>query len=435
MEYGDSPYVKCVGFLYMRYCSDPSALWNKLSKYMYIDEKFCPSLDQENIVGEGEYVENLFTELNYYGTRLPRIPIMIEREIKKKIMIHHEKKLRRAENLKILAKFRPGKEVRVHSTDQRIRNGIIESIEGKLVKVNYARCNNNQNSVDLDGFKQLEKLEELFNAGETVAEEVQEEFVPLQDLELLNPDLEPEGQDASAGAQNSTFKDIYKVHEKNHRMKGVTDDRLNYDMNAKLRVSGSRDGGRSHRKKRAQHGTKPNGRASRKNHRASSSSSSDRSIPSASKASKSRDRGRNKRSRSRDRGRTRRVDRSRSRKRSRKDDYRTRRDRKDADRKARAKKSSGRRKKYSSSSGNSSSDSSKSKSANPKKLKGVEMAEPTTEKNSFVKQNDRYLEEIKRKERESALSYSKADYARRPTSYKASLSNPIVNHGGKKGAW
>jgi pre-mRNA-splicing factor 38B len=160
MEYGDSPYVKCVGFLYMRYCSDPSALWNKLSKYMYIDEKFCPSLDQENIVGEGEYVENLFTELNYYGTRLPRIPIMIEREIKKKIMIHHEKKLRRAENLKILPKFRPGKEVRVHSTDQRIRNGMIESIEGKLVKVNYARCNNNQNSGDLDGFKQLEKLEE-----------------------------------------------------------------------------------------------------------------------------------------------------------------------------------------------------------------------------------------------------------------------------------
>jgi hypothetical protein len=52
-----------------------------------------------------------------------------------------------------------------------------------------------------------------------------------------------------------------------------------------------------------------------------------------------------------------------------------------------------------------------------------------------VKQNDRYLEEIKRKERESALSHSKADYARRPTSYKASLSNPIVNHGGKKGAW
>lgn len=47
MEYEESAYVKCAGFLYMRYCCDPSVLWNKLAKYLYIDEKFKPSLDPE----------------------------------------------------------------------------------------------------------------------------------------------------------------------------------------------------------------------------------------------------------------------------------------------------------------------------------------------------------------------------------------------------
>lgn len=90
-------------------------------------------------------------------------------------MIHHEKKARRIRNLAILDRFKPNKEVRVFGNDQAVRKGIIEFIEGKLIKVNYARAN--ADGVE-DGLKTMQKLEELFMMGEVQDNEVQEEFVP-----------------------------------------------------------------------------------------------------------------------------------------------------------------------------------------------------------------------------------------------------------------
>lgn len=403
MEYEDSPYVKCTGFLYMRYCCDPQNLWNKLAKYLYVDEIFKPSLDLEAQSTIGEYVENLFTELNYYGTRLPRIPLLIEREIKKKIMIHHEKKVRREENLKILHKFKPNKEVRVFCNNQKIRRGAIESVEGKLIKVHYFKENNDSLRCE-DGFKQLAKLEELFLVGEgTVNDDVDEEFVPLQDLELVKPDGASPDQNEENG---NYFKNIYKNEGKQQGTDG------NYKRHSN---SVSEDRKKDKKKK-----------SSRKLKSYSREKKNDRRKRSRSRDRKKRDRSRSRnRSRSNEKNKRRRRHSSTSSSSTEKRHHRRsprKHDKKKYDKDNRKNERSQRektkKKHYSTS---SSQESSKSKT------KPMDIEED--------KNKDRYLEEIKRKEREGALAFTKADYARRPTSYKASLSNPIVNYHNKKNAW
>jgi pre-mRNA-splicing factor 38B len=103
----ESPYIRCGGFLYIRYLSEPQELWNRLSKYILEDEKFSPSANAKYKITIGEYVENLLKEYDYYGTRLPKIPTQIEREIKAKLISIEEKRARKRKNEKKLYLFIP----------------------------------------------------------------------------------------------------------------------------------------------------------------------------------------------------------------------------------------------------------------------------------------------------------------------------------------
>ena len=40
----------------------------------------------------GEYLEKLLLEQEYFGTRLPKVPILIERKIKIKLLVMQEKR-------------------------------------------------------------------------------------------------------------------------------------------------------------------------------------------------------------------------------------------------------------------------------------------------------------------------------------------------------
>ena len=81
-----NPYVRCTGFLFIRYLSDPKDLWERLSPYLDDEQGFTPRPDKKTVIKIGEFVESLLLDYNYYGTRLPRIPTTIEREIKAKMM-------------------------------------------------------------------------------------------------------------------------------------------------------------------------------------------------------------------------------------------------------------------------------------------------------------------------------------------------------------
>jgi pre-mRNA-splicing factor 38B len=87
LDHVDSPYIRCIGFLYLRYACEPCMLWHWVQPYLYDEEHVRVEANQtrpETTVGE--YVRSLLADMNYHGTLLPRLPVNIEREIKVKLL-------------------------------------------------------------------------------------------------------------------------------------------------------------------------------------------------------------------------------------------------------------------------------------------------------------------------------------------------------------
>ena len=103
-------FTRCVGFLYIRYLCKPELLWHFLSPYMMDDQEFVPTPATEEKITIGEYVERLLVDQNYYSTILPRIPVLIDKEIQKRLLLIPEKRQRRKENLEHLHDFKIGKQ-------------------------------------------------------------------------------------------------------------------------------------------------------------------------------------------------------------------------------------------------------------------------------------------------------------------------------------
>lgn len=80
------PYVRCCGFLYIRYGCSPERLWEHLGEYCLDDQEFTPSKTSPDFkVSMGEYVEALLMDERYYFTALPRIPVATKKKIEEKI--------------------------------------------------------------------------------------------------------------------------------------------------------------------------------------------------------------------------------------------------------------------------------------------------------------------------------------------------------------
>lgn len=79
----------------------------------------------------GEFVEKLLMDQEYYGTRLPRIPIKIDNKIKAKLLITQEKRDRKKKNYEQFAKFQKDVKVRAISRiDEEWHIGIVSQVSG-----------------------------------------------------------------------------------------------------------------------------------------------------------------------------------------------------------------------------------------------------------------------------------------------------------------
>jgi pre-mRNA-splicing factor 38B len=82
LNHKDSPYIRCIGFLYLRYACEPSQLLKWIQPFFFDDESVRVRFHvKAPEISMGEYVRSLFQELDYYGTRLPRLPLLIERDL------------------------------------------------------------------------------------------------------------------------------------------------------------------------------------------------------------------------------------------------------------------------------------------------------------------------------------------------------------------
>ncbi|EER20703.1 conserved hypothetical protein [Perkinsus marinus ATCC 50983] len=67
INYHGAPYVRCAGFLYVRFGLSPRDYWSFLQPHLLDDEEFTPGCDKGRIITMGEYVEKLLTEDRYYS--------------------------------------------------------------------------------------------------------------------------------------------------------------------------------------------------------------------------------------------------------------------------------------------------------------------------------------------------------------------------------
>ena len=87
LNHVDSPYIRCIGFLYLRFASDPGGVWQWFEPYLYDEEPVrIDSNFNKPEIRMGEYVRSLLTDMDYFETLLPRLPVSIEREIKVKLL-------------------------------------------------------------------------------------------------------------------------------------------------------------------------------------------------------------------------------------------------------------------------------------------------------------------------------------------------------------
>jgi len=84
LQHPDSPYIRCIGFLYLRYVGPPDQVWDWINPYVHDREEFSVKGRPSDLTTIGEYVRRLFSDQNYYGTTLPRLPC--ERELRAHIL-------------------------------------------------------------------------------------------------------------------------------------------------------------------------------------------------------------------------------------------------------------------------------------------------------------------------------------------------------------
>eukprot|EP01066_Platyproteum_vivax_P011191 Platyproteum_vivax@DN5076_c0_g1_i1.p1 len=113
LENFESPYIRCTGFLYLRYAHPPEKLWDWFEPYFLDDEQFSPGADKQRLVTVGEWVESLITEDKYFNTVLPRLPTKVKQAYGARLMTLSEYRKRKETNKQLVAEgvLGPGTEV------------------------------------------------------------------------------------------------------------------------------------------------------------------------------------------------------------------------------------------------------------------------------------------------------------------------------------
>eukprot|EP00968_Pinguiococcus_pyrenoidosus_P024901 scaffold5169_cov239-Pinguiococcus_pyrenoidosus.AAC.2 len=107
-----------MGFLYLRYTCPPEDLWGWFCDYVDDPEIFAPGADPTARITMGRYVYQLLTDMKYYGTMLPRIPVKQERRIKMELVLKEENKERAQKNRAYKTQFVEGAKIRAIYSDK-----------------------------------------------------------------------------------------------------------------------------------------------------------------------------------------------------------------------------------------------------------------------------------------------------------------------------
>ncbi|CAL4161295.1 unnamed protein product, partial [Meganyctiphanes norvegica] len=81
INHGDSPYIRGLGFMYIRYTQPPADLWDWFEGYLDDDEEIEVRAGGGPAQTIGQVVRHMLTKLDWYCTLFPRIPVPIQKNL------------------------------------------------------------------------------------------------------------------------------------------------------------------------------------------------------------------------------------------------------------------------------------------------------------------------------------------------------------------
>ncbi|XP_065365029.1 pre-mRNA-splicing factor 38B [Calliphora vicina] len=85
INHTDSPYIRALGFMYLRYTQPPADLYDWYEDYLQDEEEIDVKAGGGQTISMGQMVYQFLTKLDWFSTLFPRIPVPIQKQIEKKI--------------------------------------------------------------------------------------------------------------------------------------------------------------------------------------------------------------------------------------------------------------------------------------------------------------------------------------------------------------
>jgi len=81
INHTDSPYIRGLGFMFIRFCQHPNTYWDWFEPYLEDEEEVDPKAGGGSMMTMGQMVRSFLLKPDWYGTLFPRIPVPIFKEI------------------------------------------------------------------------------------------------------------------------------------------------------------------------------------------------------------------------------------------------------------------------------------------------------------------------------------------------------------------
>lgn len=81
----DSPYIRALGFMYIRFTQPPQDLWDWFEGYLDDEEEIDVKAGGGHSMTIGEMIRHWFTKLEWYCTLFPRIPVPTQKDLGEKL--------------------------------------------------------------------------------------------------------------------------------------------------------------------------------------------------------------------------------------------------------------------------------------------------------------------------------------------------------------
>ncbi|RWS12552.1 pre-mRNA-splicing factor 38B-like isoform X1 [Dinothrombium tinctorium] len=99
LKHKDSPYIRALGFMYIRYTQPPEHLWSWFEDYLEDEEELDVKAGGGQKMTIGQICKHILTKLDWFSTLFPRIPVPIQKDIEKRMNEHEREQKEKRQSL------------------------------------------------------------------------------------------------------------------------------------------------------------------------------------------------------------------------------------------------------------------------------------------------------------------------------------------------